>query len=164
MRSASSVRVGPSVLSRREQEARMQVIVKGRNTHVPPQLKELATHKLQKVERFLEKILSLEIEFSEEHNPRIADKHTVEVILTTKQHVLRAHASGPDPTTAVDGVLDKLEAQVKRLKGKFVRRGSRTSRAMRAVARAPRTIEEETDNHNARNGRNHPIESSEDLE
>ena len=93
----------------------MQVIVKGRNTRVPPHLKELATHKLEKVERFLEKILSLEIEFSEEHNPRIADKHTVEVILTTKAHVLRAHASGPDPASAVDSVLDKLEAQVKRL-------------------------------------------------
>src|SRR5438132_10440984 len=122
-----------------EQEAGMQVIVKGRNTPVSPHLKELATHKLEKVERFLDKILSLEIEFSEEHNPRIADKHTVEVILTTKAHVLRAHASGPDPTSAVDGVLDKLEAQVKRLKGKFVRRGSRTSRAMRAVMRVPRS-------------------------
>ena len=141
----------------------MQVIVKGRNTHVPPHLKELATHKLEKVERFLDKILSLEIEFSEEHNPRIADKHIVEVILTTKAHVLRAHASGPDPASAVDGVLDKLEAQVKRLKGKFVRRGSRTSRAMRTVLRAP-TFGEESDNHNARNGRNHPIESIEDLE
>ena len=142
----------------------MQVIVKGRNTHVPPQLKELATHKLEKVQRFLDKILLLEIEFSEEHNPRIADKHTVEVILTTKAHVLRAHASGPDPTSAVDSVLDKLEAQVTRLKGKFVRRGSRTSRAMRAVLRVPKTLGEETDNHNARNGRNHPIESTEGLE
>jgi putative sigma-54 modulation protein len=155
--------VGFIAVSGRDQEAGMQVIVKGRNTHVPPHLKELATHKLEKVERFLERILSLEIEFSEEHNPRIADKHTVEVTLTTKAHVLRAHASGPDPASAVDAVLDKVEAQVKRLKGKFVRRGSRTSRAMRAVTRAPMTIGEETDNHNARNGRNHPIESQ-DLE
>src|SRR5438270_11348710 len=155
MRSASPVRVGPCSFSRRDGEAGMQVIVKGRNTHVPPQLKELATHKLEKVQRFLDKIISMEIEFSEEHNPRIADKHTVEVTLTTKAHVLRAHASGPDPTSAVDGVLDKLEAQVKRLKGKFVRRGSRTSRAMRAVMRVPRSGGENTDNHNARNGRNH---------
>jgi ribosomal subunit interface protein len=158
------MRVRPTGFSGLEREAGMQVIVKGRNTHVPPHLKELATHKLEKVQRFLDKILLLEIEFSEEHNPRIADKHTVEVTLTTKAHVLRAHASGPDPTSAVDGVLDKLEAQVKRLKGKFVRRGSRTSRAMRAVLRVPRTLGEETDNHNARNGRNHPIESSEGLE
>jgi ribosomal subunit interface protein len=157
------MRVGSSVFAM-EQEAGMQVIVKGRNTHVPQKLKDLATHKLEKVQRFLDKIISMEIEFSEEHNPRIADKHTVEVTLTTKAHVLRAHASGPDPTSAVDGVLDKLEAQVKKLKGKFVRRGSRTSRAMRGILRAPRTIGEETDNHNARNGRNHPIESLEELE
>jgi len=141
----------------------MQVIVKGHNTHVTPQLRELATHKLEKVQRFLGKILSLEIEFTEEHNPRIADKHTVEVILTTKAHVLRARASGPDPATAVDSVLAKVEAQVKRLKGKFVRRGSRTTRAMKAL-RYPRTLGEETDIQNARNGRPHPIESTDDLE
>jgi putative sigma-54 modulation protein len=35
---------------------------------------------------------------------------------------------------------------------------------MRAVLRVPRTLGEETDNHNARNGRNHPIESLEGLE
>src|SRR3989440_6068361 len=149
---AASLGVGSITVSGMEQEAGREVLVRGRNTHAPPHLKELATHKLEKVERFLDKILSLEIEFSEEHNPRIADKHIVEVTLTTKAHVLRAHASGPDPTSAVDGVLDKLEAQVKRLKGKFVRRGSRTSRAMRSMLRAPRIFEDETDKHNARNG------------
>jgi putative sigma-54 modulation protein len=103
----------------------MQVIVKGRNTHVPPRLKERATRKLERVQRFFDRIQSLEIEFSEEHNPRIADKHTVEVTLTTKAHVLRAHASGPDPSSAVDLVVAKLEGQVKRLKGKIVQRGGR---------------------------------------
>ena len=112
----------------------MQVIVKGHNTHVPDHVKEVATQKLEKVKRFLDRINSLEIEFSEEHNPRIADKHRVEVTLTTKHHLLRAHASGPDPMSAVDLVLDKLEAQVKRLKGKMVRRGSRTGHS----AKGPR--------------------------
>jgi putative sigma-54 modulation protein len=145
------------------EEAGMQVIVTGRNTHVSTHLKELATHKLEKVQRFLGKIITMEIEFSEEHNPRIADKHTVEVVLTTKAHVLRAHASGPDPASAIDKVLDKLEAQVKRLKGKFVRRGSRIARLGRKPfsGATPSGIR---DYPNARNGRNHPIESGQDLE
>ncbi len=105
----------------------MQVIVKGRNTHVSSHLKELATTKLEKVERFMDRIQTMEIEFSEEHNPRIADKHLVEVTMSTKQHVLRAKAAGPDPASAIDMVLNKLEAQVKRLKGKYVRRGERTA-------------------------------------
>lgn len=141
----------------------MQVIVKGRNTHVPAHLKELATHKLEKVNRFLGKILTMEIEFSEEHNPRISDKHTVEVILTTKAHVLRAHASGPDPASAIDMVLDKLEAQVKRLKSKFVRRGSRTAKAAKA-AHFPDVLPQPVSHQNARNGQGHPIESHEGLE
>jgi putative sigma-54 modulation protein len=104
----------------------MQVIVKGRNTHVSTQLKELATTKLEKVERFMDRIQTMEVEFSEEHNPRIADKHCVEVTMSTKQHVLRAKAVGPDAASAIDLVLNKLESQVKRLKGKYVRRGERT--------------------------------------
>src|SRR5687768_4389411 len=55
------------------EEAGMQVIVKGHNVHVSEQLKELAIHKLEKVKRFFDRIQSLEVEFSEEHNPRIAD-------------------------------------------------------------------------------------------
>lgn len=107
----------------------MQIIVKARHTEVPESLKQMAIQKVERVRRFFDKILKLEIEFSEEHNPRIADKHTVEVILTTKAHVLRAHASGPDPASAVDLVVDKIEAQATKLKGKIVRRGSRTANA-----------------------------------
>lgn len=100
----------------------MQVNVHGHNVHVNERVKDLATSKIQKVQRFFDRIQTMEIEFGEEHNPRIADKHTVEVTLTTKAHVLRAHAAGPDQHTAIDRVVDKLESQVKRLKGKMGRR------------------------------------------
>jgi ribosomal subunit interface protein len=106
----------------------MQVIVKSRHTNVSEPIKEMAEQKLEKVQRLLGKVTALEVEFSEEHNPRIADKHIVEVTLTTKAHLLRAHASGADPMTALDSVVHKLEAQVKRLKDKRVARGSRTTR------------------------------------
>jgi ribosome hibernation promoting factor len=143
----------------------MQVIVKGRNTHVSPHLKELATHKLEKVQRFLDRIQTLEIEFSEEHNPRIADKHGVEVTLTTKAHTLRAHAAGPDPATAIDAVLAKLEGQVKRLKSRFVRRGNRTHlpKGSDNYASGPRAPGE-LPGRNARNGSGIPIESVKELD
>lgn len=112
----------------------MRVIVTGRNRHVSDDLKELATQKLEKVQRFFGRIQTLEIEFSEEHNPRISDKHTVEVILTTKAHVLRAHASAPDAPTAIDRVVGKLQRQVRRLKEKIVDRGHGASRAAKGSA------------------------------
>lgn len=103
----------------------MQVIVKGHNVHVSDTVRDIATQKIEKVQRFFDKIQTMDIEFSEEHNPRIADKHTIEVTVTTKAHVLRAHAAGPDQHTAVDRVVDKLEGQVKRLKGRVTRRASK---------------------------------------
>jgi ribosomal subunit interface protein len=101
----------------------MQVIVKARHTKVPESLKQMAIQKVERVRRFFDRIIKLEIEFSEEHNPRLSrSKHTVEVTLSTKAHLLRAKASGADPAAAVDAVVDKLEAQVSRLKDKMKRK------------------------------------------
>lgn len=105
----------------------MQVIVKGRHTEVPEALKELAVRKVEKVRRLFDHIQTLEIEFSEEHSPRVARKHAVEVTLTTKGHLIRATADGSDPASAVDAVVDKIETQLRKLKGKATRRGERTS-------------------------------------
>ncbi|MGH2727995.1 MAG: ribosome hibernation-promoting factor, HPF/YfiA family [Actinomycetota bacterium] len=104
----------------------MQVIVKSRHTRVPAALKAMAVEKIERVRRFFDRITKLEIEFSEEHNPRVSRRHIVEVTLSTKNHVVRAVGTGVDPASAVDAVVDKLETQVKRIKDKIVKRGRST--------------------------------------
>lgn len=102
----------------------MQVIVKGHHAHVTNGLKERATQKVEKVTRLFPRLLTAEIEFTENGGARASvAKHRVEVILTAKQHTMRATARGPDPLTAMDRVVAKLEAQVRRLKGKVTRKG-----------------------------------------
>jgi putative sigma-54 modulation protein len=102
----------------------MQVIVKGHHAHVTNGLKERATQKVEKVGRLFPRLLTAEIEFTENGGARATvAKHRVEVTLTAKQHTLRAVARGPDPLTAMDSVISKLEAQVRRLKGKVTRKG-----------------------------------------
>ena len=102
----------------------MQVIVKGHDGAVTNGLKERATQKIEKVTRLFPRLMTAEIEFTENGGARAAvAKHRVEVTLTAKQHVLRATARGPDPLTAVDRVVAKLETQVRRLKGKVTRKG-----------------------------------------
>jgi ribosome hibernation promoting factor len=102
----------------------MQVIVKGHHAHVTNGLKERAIQKVEKVTRLFPRILSAEIEFTENGSARAAvAKHRVEVTLTAPQHTLRATARGPDPMTAMDQVVAKLETQVRRLKGKVTRKG-----------------------------------------
>jgi ribosomal subunit interface protein len=114
----------------------MQVTVKGKNTAVPEKLRARAERKLTKLQRFDDRILAMDVEFSEERNPRVADPHRVEVTLTTKSGVVRAHANATDPSAAVDQVVDRLERQVKKLKG---RRVDRTQHAdgVKAMPPAP---------------------------
>jgi ribosomal subunit interface protein len=100
----------------------MQVTVKGKNTDVPERLRARAEHKLAKLQRFDDRILAMDVEFSEERNPRVADPYRVEVTLTTKSGLVRAHASATDPAAAVDRVVDRLQRQVKKLKGRRVDR------------------------------------------
>ena len=100
----------------------MQVTVKGKNTTVPERVRARAEHKLAKLQRFDDRILAMEVEFSEERNPRVADPHHVEVTLTTRSGLVRAHANAADPAAAVDQVIDRLQRQVKKLKGRRVDR------------------------------------------
>jgi putative sigma-54 modulation protein len=100
----------------------MQVTVKGKNTGVPEKVRARAERKLTKLLRFDDRILAMDVEFSEERNPRVADPHRVEVTLTTKSGLVRAHANATDPSAAVDQVVDRLERQVKKLKGRRVDR------------------------------------------
>jgi ribosomal subunit interface protein len=100
----------------------MQVTVKGKNTAVPEKLRARAEHKLAKLQRFDDRILAMDVEFSEERNPRVADPHRVEVTLTTKSGLVRAQANATDPAAAVDQVVDRLQRQVKKLKGRRVDR------------------------------------------
>src|SRR5688572_11817441 len=83
-------------------ELPMQVTVKGRNTTVPEKVRARAEHKLAKLQRFDDRILSMDVEFSEERNPRVADPHRVEVTVTTRSGLVRAHANATDPAAAVD--------------------------------------------------------------
>ena len=120
----------------------MQVTVKGRNTDVPEKLRAHAQQKLTKVKRFDDRILAMDVEFSEERNPRVAEAHKVEVTVTTKSRLVRAQASAADPASAVDQVIDRLERQIKKLKG---RRVDRTQHAEGVKAMAPQVSQREPD-------------------
>jgi ribosomal subunit interface protein len=120
----------------------MQVTVKGKNTAVPEKLRVRAERKLTKLERFDARILAMDVEFSEERNPRVADPHRVEVTLTTKSGLLRAHANATDPAAAVDQVVHRLERQVKKLKGRQV---DRTQHADAAKTMPPPSTPEATE-------------------
>lgn len=93
----------------------MDIVVKGRKTEVPKRFREHVAEKLEKVQKFDGKVISLDVEVSKEHNPRQADRSDrVEITLRTRGPVIRAEAAAADPYAALDLASAKLDAQLRK--------------------------------------------------
>lgn len=100
----------------------MEVVVRSRNVEVPERVRATAEEKVAHLDRFLEGMDHAEVLFSEERNPRISDKDVCEVTVAGHGHFVRARAAAADPAVAVDRVVEKLEHQLTKLKGKLIGR------------------------------------------
>lgn len=103
------------------------VVVRGRHTAVPARFRGYAEEKVPRLSRLAGRILSVDVELSREHNPRLAGScEQVELTLTRRGPVLRAKAAAADPCAALDLALDKLEEQLRRDADRRHSRGART--------------------------------------
>jgi putative sigma-54 modulation protein len=100
----------------------MDIVVRGKNVDVPPRLRKLARDKLSKISRFTHDAGRVEVDFSELRSRRVADNQVCDVIVHLKRNFVKAHAAAPEPSVALDLVIDKIEHQVARIKEKRVTR------------------------------------------
>jgi putative sigma-54 modulation protein len=100
----------------------MEIAVHGRHVAVPAELRKLTEEKVGHLGRFLEGMERAEVRFVEERNPRIPEPVGCEITVVGHGHVVRAKASGAEPTTALDRVIDKTGIQLSRLKKKLIGR------------------------------------------
>ena len=106
----------------------MQITVSSRHTEVSDSLRAVATQKIARLERFLEGMDRAEVHFSEEKNPRIADREVCEVTIEGLGHHVRCKVAAPDGFAAVDRAVDKLEHQLTRLKSRLRKRNPTAAR------------------------------------
>jgi putative sigma-54 modulation protein len=98
----------------------------------------VAEEKIGRLERFLDGMDRAEVHFSEERNPRIADREICEVTLEGHGHHVRCKVHAPDGFVAVDRAVAKLEQQLHKLKTKLKRRNHVAARVVATVpAEAP---------------------------
>ncbi|HEX7083681.1 MAG TPA: ribosome-associated translation inhibitor RaiA [Gaiellaceae bacterium] len=98
----------------------MRLQVKGKNVEVTPALRDYAEGKLAKLDRQLAEQTQVELELSEERNPAIAANSVAEATVFTKGPTIRCRESSPDMKASIDGLVTKLERQVKRYREKRV--------------------------------------------
>lgn len=99
----------------------MKLLVKGKNIDVSRRVQEYAEKRLSKLSLQLDDdVTRMELEITEEKNPRVADNKVVEATLWTKGRALRAKESSPDVFASIDLVAEKLARQVKKYHDKKV--------------------------------------------
>jgi ribosomal subunit interface protein len=93
----------------------VDIIFKARHTEVLERFRKHATAKLVKIEKLDSRAIRVDVEVTEEHNPRLADqKERVELTVTSRGPAIRAEAAAEDRFAALDMALAKLESRLRR--------------------------------------------------
>jgi ribosomal subunit interface protein len=93
----------------------VDVVVNGRNCEVSDRFREHVDEKLAKLEKFDHRIISVDVAVTKESNPRLADQSMrVEVTLHSKGPIVRAEAAAADKLSALDKVVERLSAQLRK--------------------------------------------------
>ena len=93
----------------------MRVTVRGKNVHVSDSLKAYVEKKLQKLSKYFSNIKEAQVTQTIQRN-----WHVIEVQVEGDGVFLRGEERSPDMYACVDAVVEKLEKQVKRFKGKLM--------------------------------------------
>ena len=116
----------------------MELNIVGRNTEVSDALRDYVQKKVGRLDRYLPNIANAQVELSNQTAKSASDRHVVQVTLhTTNGTILRAEERSSDMFASIDTVLDKINRQITRYKGK--RHESRT----RAPAQEPEPLPDE---------------------
>ncbi len=93
----------------------MEIIVRGRHITVPSRFRQHATAKLAKLSKLDQKVVRIDVEVSNERNPRQSDrKERVELTIRSRGPAIRAEAAAEDRYAALDLAFAKLEARLRR--------------------------------------------------
>ncbi len=98
----------------------MQIFLTGRNLEVTEALRRYAEEKVGRLQKFVDKITSAHIVLSLQKYRQIA-----EVTLRVRDLTIRAEESTEDLYSSIDLVMEKLERQLQKYKGKIVSHANR---------------------------------------
>jgi ribosomal subunit interface protein len=93
----------------------VEIVFKGRHTSVQERFRQHATVKLAKLEKLDQKVIRIDVEVSQEHNPRqYGRRERVELTITSRGPAIRAEAAADDRYAALDLALGKLDSRLRR--------------------------------------------------
>jgi putative sigma-54 modulation protein len=120
---------------------KMDVIITSRNVEVTDWLRKYVEKKIGKLEKFLPNATEAKVELTQEKTRSADTREVVQVTILNDKTVIRAEEKSSDMFAAIDMVVDKLERQIKKYKGK-IRTRRRTPSEQSTLSTGPFMEEE----------------------
>jgi putative sigma-54 modulation protein len=99
----------------------LEIRVHARGTDLDPVFRASVEDKLQKAAKVFDHAGDVDVELTEEHNPRRSDdKFRLELTSLTGGRVLRIEAAAPTPEAALDDAVDRFTKTMRRLKERLI--------------------------------------------
>jgi len=116
----------------------VRIEVRGRNIEVTEELQDAIHKRFKRVGKQVSELATLEVELSEERNPRVSDSQIAEATLHVKGKTIRAHEASPEMLHSIHEIAEDVRRQVK--KNRELRRGrERTRRVLGRIRNDPAT-------------------------
>jgi putative sigma-54 modulation protein len=96
----------------------MQLSITGKNLEITDWLREYVEKKIGRLDRHMPAITEARVELSVENARAAKDRQVAQVTLYTKHSILRAEEASSDMFASIDTVLDKIQRQIDRFKGR----------------------------------------------
>lgn len=106
----------------------MDVKVHARNVSLDDEFRSQVLERLAHATRFFDHITKIDVELTEEPNPRRApEKYRLEITANAAGQLLRIESAAPTSDSALDDAAHRFEQQLRRLKERLVDRSRRQS-------------------------------------
>ncbi|MCL6611456.1 MAG: ribosome-associated translation inhibitor RaiA [Peptococcaceae bacterium] len=109
----------------------MKVQVRGRNMEVTGALKDYVEKRLGKLDKYLDNLGDVQVTLTVEK-----DSHRIEVTIPINGMILRGEETTGDMYASTDMVVEKLEKQIERYKGRLIKRAGKGNSEGRQAAQA----------------------------
>ena len=96
----------------------MEVTIHGRNLEISPRLQDYVEAKASRLGRHLGTISKVRVDLAVENTRSNADSQVAQFTVHSKRMILRAEERTDDIFASIDAVIDKLNRQIERYKGK----------------------------------------------
>lgn len=123
----------------------MNILISGHHLDLTPGIRDYITSKLERITRHCDRIIEIDVTLSVDTLPQKEMRQRAEINLRLKGETLHAEDQAQDLYAAIDGLMEKLDKQVAKSKGRIKGHRQESPKRMTGTSSIEEEVEEQTE-------------------